>query len=141
MMIQVTTGALGTKKRTSRRGAWYLVYGGDCAFCRRCVARLASWDRAGRLRFVPFQDAPEVARLPFVPRASLEKAMHLISPDDATFAGAAALPPLLRLLPGGWLVRWIFAVPGVPWLASKVYHLVARNRHKLGCGSRTCDRG
>ena len=116
-----------------------LVYDGDCRFCRKWITMLQSWDSAGRLRFVPFQDAAEVARLPFVPRAALEKAMHLVSPDDAVFAGAAAMPPILRLLPGGLLVRWVFAVPGVPWMASKVYGVVARNRHRLGCGSSTCE--
>lgn len=136
-MIQVTTGALGSK-RHSRRGAWYFVYDGDCSFCRRWVALLESWDSAKRLRFVPFQDAAQVARLPFVPRSALEEAMHLVSPDDGIFAGAAAVPPMLRLLPGGWLARWIFSVPGVPWMASKVYGMVAKNRHKLGCGSSTC---
>ena len=127
-MIQVTTGTLGAKQRQSRRGAWYLVYDGDCAFCRRCVALLRSADRSKRLRFVPLQDAAEVARLPLVPRASLEKAMHLFSPDDAIFAGAAALPPILGLLRGGWLAGWIFLVPGVTWLAAKVYRIVAKNR-------------
>lgn len=138
-MILVTTGALGSKKRHSKRGAWYLVFDGDCAFCRKWVALLESWDRRKRLRFVPFQDAAEVARLPFVPRDALEKAMHLVSPDDAIFAGAAAMPPILALLPGGWLLKRVFSVPGVPWLASRVYRVVARNRHQLGCGSSTCQ--
>ena len=34
---------------------WTLIYDGDCAFCRRCVALLERWDRRGRVRAVPFQ--------------------------------------------------------------------------------------
>jgi predicted DCC family thiol-disulfide oxidoreductase YuxK len=140
-LIQVSAGTLGRQVKRSKRGAWYLVYDGDCRFCARSIALLASWDRAKRLKFVPFQDAAELARLPFIPREALEQAMQLVSPDDAVFAGAAALPPMLRLLPMGRAVSWIFAVPGVSLAASKLYRILARNRHKLGCGSTTCSLG
>ena len=120
---------------------WTLIYDGECTFCRRCVAALAAWDRRRRLRFVPFQDAGALAELPGIPRAALEQAMHLVSPDGARAAGAAAAPAILRLLPGGRVLTWLFAVPGVPHVAAQLYSAVARNRHRLGCGSRICSRG
>lgn len=120
---------------------WTLVYDGDCRFCRQCVAILDAWDRRGRLGFAPFQTEDALAALPPIPREALEQAMHLVGPDDAVLAGAAAAPAILRLLPGGRAVAWLFAVPGVPWLAARVYRAVARNRHRLGCGSSACTRG
>jgi predicted DCC family thiol-disulfide oxidoreductase YuxK len=120
---------------------WTLLYDGDCTFCRRCVAALAAWDRRRRLRFVPFQDAVVLAALPGIPRAALEQAMHLVSPDGTLAAGAAAAPAILRLLPGGRVLTRLFAVPGVPRVAAQLYTAVARNRHRLGCGSGTCSRG
>ncbi len=67
---------------------WTLIYDGDCAFCERCVALIERWNRLGRVRAVPFQG------------------------EDA-LVGAAAAPALLRVVPGGTLLAWVFAVPGV----------------------------
>ena len=130
--------------RASNAGAartWHLAYDGDCRFCRRCVALLGRWDTRRRLAFVPFQDAAALAFLPPVSRAALEQAMHLFAPDGRVFPGAAALPRLLRLLPAGMAFAWLFAVPGIPPLAAGLYRGIARNRHRLGCGSATCGLG
>jgi len=45
---------------------WTLIYDGDCAFCRRCVALLERWDRRGRVRAVPFQAEDALVGLPSV---------------------------------------------------------------------------
>jgi predicted DCC family thiol-disulfide oxidoreductase YuxK len=121
--------------------AWTLIYDGDCAFCGRCVALVRRWDARGRVRAVPFQDPDALSGLPAIPRAALESAMHLVSPTGEVSAGAAALPVILRLLPLGTPVASLFRIPGVPVLASRVYETVARNRHRLGCGSTVCRRG
>lgn len=120
---------------------WTLIYDGECRFCVRCVDLLRRWDRAGRVRVVPLQDRAALGQLPPIPMASLEAAMHLVGPDGSTLAGAAAAPAILRLLPGGALAAALFRVPGVPAVAEQVYVAVARNRHRLGCGSRRCLRG
>jgi predicted DCC family thiol-disulfide oxidoreductase YuxK len=120
---------------------WTLVYDGACAFCRWCVDLVARWDTRRRVRAVPFQDAGALAALPPIPRPALEAAMHLVSPAGEVRAGADAMPAILRLLPAGRAAAWLFHVPGVPWLARRVYAAVARNRHRLGCGSSACRRG
>ena len=87
-----------------RAHGWTLIYDGDCRFCRSCVRVLRRLDRNGRLNFVAFQDGNALKDLP-IERSALERAMHLVSPTGTTWAGAAALSPLLRLLPwGGVLV-------------------------------------
>ena len=118
-----------------------LVYDGDCAFCQRCVALLDAWDRAGRLAFVPLQDTDALAALPPLAREALEQAMHYVATDGRIFVGAEALPALLRLMPGGSPLALLFLIPGVPALAQAIYRRVARNRHRLGCGSATCSLG
>jgi len=120
---------------------WTLIYDGDCAFCRRCVALLAQWDRHGRVRAVPFQEEKALVGLPSIPLRALHQAMHLVAPDGAVLPGAAAVPEILRLLPGGTPLSWAFAAPGVPRVAAAIYRVVARNRHRLGCGSATCPNG
>ena len=141
MVIQARGIGGGARSASATRGAWYLIYDGECGFCARWVALLKAGDRKSRLRFVPFQDAAALVELPYIPLTALEQAMHLVAPSNAIFAGAAAVPPILRLLPGGWLVAWIFRLPGVPGLAARGYRVVARNRHRLGCGSKTCHLG
>ena len=113
---------------------WTLVYDGDCAFCLRCVALLRRWDRHGRLAFLPLQDERALALLPAAPRSAVEAAMHLVAPDGGARAGAAALPQILRLVPGGRPLATLFSLPGARWAADRLYRLVARNRHRLGCG-------
>ena len=54
--------------------------------------------------------------------------MHLVFPDRRVFAGADAVPEILRLLPGRRWMRWLFAIPGVRPVARRVYAWVARRR-------------
>jgi predicted DCC family thiol-disulfide oxidoreductase YuxK len=102
-----------------------LIYDASCEFCRRWVARLKRWDRRDRIRLLPLQDpgAPALARRP---REELERAAHLVRPDGAVFAGAAAGREVFAYLPGGWLPRALLAAPGVMPLAQRVYAFVAR---------------
>jgi predicted DCC family thiol-disulfide oxidoreductase YuxK len=118
-----------------------LIFDGDCGFCRRAVSFLKQWDKYGRLRFVPFQDRAALARLPEIPRRNLEEAMHLVTPNGEIFVGAAAVPVMMRVLRWGMPVALLFRIPGVPWLAAKIYRIIARNRHRLGCESSTCTLG
>lgn len=120
---------------------WTLIYDGDCSFCRSSVELLRRWDRRRELTFVPFQDHAALAPLPGIARAELEQAMHLVSPARAVFKGAAALPAILRLLPGGVPLALACRVPGAPGLLGRAYRAIARNRHRLGCGSKTCMLG
>jgi len=114
-----------------------LVYDGDCSFCRRSVDLLRRWDREHRITLVPFQDQARVAAFG-IPLPALAAAMHLVlpAPDGRVFAGADAVPELLRLLPGK---RWLaagFDIPGVRPLARRLYAWIARHRHCLVRGYR-----
>jgi predicted DCC family thiol-disulfide oxidoreductase YuxK len=120
---------------------WTLIYDGECAFCRWCVGLVARWDAHARVRPVAFQDRAALDGLPPIPQSALEAAMHLVSPSGEVRAGAAAMPAVLRLLPAVAPMALLFRVPGVPGLAAWTYAAVARNRHRLGCGSSVCRRG
>lgn len=107
-----------------------LIYDGECGFCRRSVDLVRRWDREHRLVLVPFQDEAQVARLG-IPLPALAAAMHLVRPDGRVFAGADAAPEILRLVPGGRLLAWLFRVPGVLPVARRVYGWIARQRSCL----------
>jgi predicted DCC family thiol-disulfide oxidoreductase YuxK len=110
-----------------RRGASgpVLIYDASCGFCRRWVARLKRWDRRDRVRLLPLQDADAPA-LAGRPRDQLQRAAHLVRPDGAVFAGAHAARELCAYLPGGWLPKALFAVPGVMPVAERAYAWIAR---------------
>lgn len=62
---------------------------------------------------------------------ALAAAMHLIVPGGRVYAGADAVPQLLRLFPGKRWLAPFFGVPGVLPLARRVYAWIAVRRHCL----------
>lgn len=107
-----------------------LIYDGECGICKQAVALLQRWDREHVLRFVPFQDGAAVAAFG-ITLPALAAAMHLILPDGRVFAGADAVPELLRLFPGKRWMAPLFRIPGVLPVARRVYAGVAARRHCL----------
>ena len=107
-----------------------LIYDGECGVCQQAVALLKRWDREQVLRFVPFQDQRRVAGFG-IALPALAAAMHLILPDGRVYAGADAVPELLRLFPGK---RWLapaFKLPGVLPVARRMYAWIAMRRRCL----------
>lgn len=107
-----------------------LIYDGECGLCREAATMLQSWDRERRIVLVPFQDEAGTRRFG-IALPALAAAMHLVLPDGRVFAGADAVPELLRYLPGKRWMRWLFAVPGLRPVARRVYRYVAERRHCL----------
>lgn len=114
-----------------------LIYDGECDICQQAVARLRRWDREHALRFVPFQDGAAVTAFG-IELPALAAAMHLILPDGRVFAGADAVPELLRLFPGKRWFAPLFWIPGVLPIARRIYAWIAARRHCLvrGMGGR-----
>ena len=104
-----------------------LVYDGDCGMCTSAAARVRRWDRAHRIDVIPFQDQARLARFG-VATPAYAASMHLLLPDGRVFAGADAVPPLVRLLPGKRWLGWPWLVPGVPYLARRAYARIAARR-------------
>ncbi len=103
-----------------------LVYDGDCAFCRRWIAR---WRRltGDRVDYEPYQRAAE--RFPEVPRERFAESVHLRAPDGRWSRGAAAALGALEGVPVAGLLPWAYRrVPGLAALAEACYRGVARNR-------------
>jgi predicted DCC family thiol-disulfide oxidoreductase YuxK len=115
-----------------------LLYDGDCTFCRRWVRRLRRADREGRIVLLPAAEQARVPGLPPFDPAALQRAMHLILPDGTVLTGARAAPAILRLLPRGKAIAWLLAMPGVRWVADRIYGWIAARRHRFGCGPGRC---
>ncbi|MET0558811.1 MAG: DCC1-like thiol-disulfide oxidoreductase family protein [Solirubrobacterales bacterium] len=82
-------------------GDWTVLYDAECGLCRVLLTPLLHWDRHGRLRPLPLQtEAADALLAPLTPSQRMAS-WHLLSPYGQRWSAGAALPPLLRLLPGG----------------------------------------
>ena len=105
-----------------------LVYDGECAFCRRWVARL-SRATGERVEYAALQT--DARRFPDVPRAEFERAVQLIEESGAMWAGAAAALKTLSRAPGlGWIFA-IYRIPGAAAVLEWIYGEVSRRRRGL----------
>jgi predicted DCC family thiol-disulfide oxidoreductase YuxK len=117
------------------RCRYTVIYDGDCKVCSRTVQLLARWDRGRELEIVPSQAPGVKARYPWIPeRAYVESLQVVRTVDGRTWQAAAALEELLKVLPKGRLISWVFKIPFARPLADRFYRWFARNRYRLGCG-------
>jgi predicted DCC family thiol-disulfide oxidoreductase YuxK len=112
-----------------------VLYDEGCAFC----TALARW-LAGRpgLRTAPIGSPEGALLLRDLTPAERYDAVHVVDERGRRRTGGAALPPVLRRLPGGRLpAALLAALPGPTELA---YRLVARNRSAVSRVARLLTR-
>ena len=143
MSVPVVRFAVAGEDSYGRAGApicdagcsYTVVYDGHCRVCGRMVNVLTSWDRGRELEIIPSQAPSVPARFPWIPPRAYAESMQVIRASDGkTWQGAAALEELLKVLPRGRLVSWMFRIPFARPVAEKFYRLFARNRYRIGCG-------
>jgi len=105
-----------------------VLYDSDCPFCV-FQGKLMTWlDWIGTLRLLPIKDPEAMALAPNVRREDLQEAMHVVTPDGRLFRGARAIRFISFRLPAAIPLGVILWIPGVIFIAEKVYALVSRNR-------------
>jgi predicted DCC family thiol-disulfide oxidoreductase YuxK len=113
------------------RAKQFVLYDSECPLCTFQMKLLTWLDWGSRLELIPISDPRAAALAPNVTRDELLEAIHCVSTDGRIYRGARALRfvglrmPLLVPLA---LFLWI---PGVIWVAEKVYMWISRNRHLL----------
>src|SRR4051812_24009086 len=112
-----------------------VVYDGTCKICTRLCHALRKWDRCGDIEVVASQAPGVMARFPWIPARAYAEALQMVGPVGETWQGAAAIEQLLRVLPKGRLIGWIFSIPYLRRLANRFYKWFARNRYHMGCGA------
>lgn len=112
-----------------------LLYDGDCAFCTRCAGLL---ERIGPdAEIVPWQFAA-LTELGVTEQQGSE-AVQWVGVDGAVRSGHEAIAAVLAR--AGWFWRALgraLVLPGVSWIAARVYRLVAANRYRLPGGTPAC---
>lgn len=118
---------------------YVVIYDGTCGVCSRLAGALARWDDGRRLEIVPSQSPDIAARFPWIPPSAFAESLQLVGPADKRWEGAAAVEELLKLLPRGVWIAWMFKIPQARPLANRFYRWFARNRYQMGCGAH-CQR-
>jgi len=106
-----------------------ILYDADCGFCRWSADMILAWDVHRRLRPVALQD-PEADRLlAGMDRAHRMASWHLVTPNGRFFSAGAAVPELMRLLPGGLPLAFLAGLAPGPTEAT--YRFVSNHRDRL----------
>lgn len=107
-----------------------VLFDGACALCRSSADAVRRFDRRGRIELLDLHDPEAPRRFPQVDR---EKAMVWMQAVDArgrVFSGVDAWARIGLLLPRWKWAAWVLLVPGVRFVAGKVYAWIARNRYR-----------
>jgi len=116
---------------------YWLVYDGQCAFCRASVRLLRALDWFRRIRAVDLHtQAEEVAqRAPYLTHNQMMAAMQLITPAGKVYPGFFGFRQAAWLLPLAWALLPLLYLPGMSKLGPAIYAQIARRRYGLSrCG-------
>ncbi len=112
-----------------------LVYDGDCAFCTSCARAL---ERIGPDAEIVAWQLTDLAELGITEAQAIE-AVQWVRVDGTVRSGHEAVAAVLSTAGWGWrAIGRVVLMPGISWLAAKVYRLVADNRRRLPGGTPAC---
>jgi len=107
----------------------WILWDGDCGFCRRAIAWMMRHDRQGRFQAVQYQQAPTPPMTPAL-HAACEHAVHVVMPDGRILRAGRATLHILSTVGYGWIARPLMLPPFI-WLVELLYRIVASNRSFL----------
>ena len=118
-----------------------VLYDGTCNLCRASVARVRRMDSHSRIELLDLHDASRAARFPQVNVDEAMRLMQAVDPRGRVYSGADAWARIALTLPGWKLIAWLLLVPGIHFIAQRVYAWIARNRYRWNreaCEDGTC---
>lgn len=119
----------------SHRERPVLLYDGDCEFCRRC-ARVLERIRPNA-EIVAWQST-DVAKLGITEEQATD-AVQWVQIDGTVRSGHEAIAATLNTAGRiGKIIGHMILLPGISWMAAKVYRLVADNRNRLLGSTPSC---
>jgi len=107
-----------------------VLFDGSCSLCRASVARARRFDRNHKIEFFDLHDPQAAERFPQVNREEAMRLMQIVDSNGKVYGGVDAWARIGMLLPGWNLAAWLLFVPGIRWLAAKIYAWIARNRYR-----------
>ncbi|MBI1812386.1 DUF393 domain-containing protein [Candidatus Peregrinibacteria bacterium] len=131
LLTQTDIDALRARCSRYQRGPITVFFDGACGLCRRSIFSIALLDSLHRVQTVDFRN--ETLRKEFAPDlspASLDRSLHLRTPDGRIFTGFDAFRFLSRHLPALWIVAPFLSIPGIPTIGRMVYAGIAERRKR-----------
>lgn len=115
-----------------------VLFDGGCGLCRWSAEKLRRWDGAGELGFATLDSPAADETLAGMDRETRFGSWHLVGADGRVWSAGAAIPEILRLLPGGAPLAMLASLS--PALTERAYRAVSHHRHRLGrlLGQQAC---
>lgn len=121
--------------RLRQRKRPVLVYDGDCAFCTKCAHAV---ERIGPDAEIVAWQLTNLAELGITKEQAAD-ALQWVEVDGTVRSGHEAIASVLSSAGRIWkIIGRAILLPGISWMAAKVYRLVAENRHRLPGSTPTC---
>lgn len=118
-----------------------VLYDGACGLCRASVARVRRMDSRGRVELLDLHASEVPVRFPQIEREEAMRLMQAVDSSGRVYSGVDGWARIGLTLPGWKLVAWILLIPGIHFLAQRLYAWVARNRYRWNrdlCEDGTC---
>ncbi len=118
---------------------YILFYDSDCGFCHYTVRLIKRLDVFSRFTFA---DSSYNGKTPLDYKDLSTQSAILYNPDkDKFWIKHQAFGKILLLIPFGFVVGWIFFIPGVSKIFEIMYNFIAENRSKISAffGQPACD--
>jgi len=108
-----------------------VLYDNECSFCTFQMKLLSWMDWGNRFALIPAAD-PRVATLaPSLSAAQLNEAIHCVTPSGEIHRGARAIRFISLRLPLLFPLCVLLWLPGVIYIAERVYAWISRNRQTI----------
>ena len=114
-------------------------YDGGCPLCRREIAHYQRIDRDGHIRWVDIDAQPDVLSGYGLNRDQAMQRMHVRESDGSMVSGARAFIALWQRMPRYRLLARLVSLPGILWIAERLYDVFARWRWRDRCDD-ACDK-
>ena len=119
----------------SPRARPVLLYDGDCSFCTTCARVLLRIRPDAEILAWQLTDLAALG----INEEQATAAVQLVQTDCTVRSGHEAIAATLSTAGRIYgIVGRMLLLPGISWIAAKVYGLVARNRHRLPGGTPAC---
>lgn len=96
-------------------------------------------DRGGRIELLDLHDPSVPSHFPQVDREEALRLMQAVDPEGRVYSGVDAWARAGLSLPGWKLIVWLLLIPGIHFVADRIYAWVARNRYRWN--RELCDEG
>jgi predicted DCC family thiol-disulfide oxidoreductase YuxK len=113
------------------RSRHLVLYDNECPLCTFQMKTLTWLDWFHRLQLAPIAHPIASEAAPHLTRDDLMEAIHCVTPEGRVYRGARCIRFVGMRMPLLIPVALFLWLPGVIWVAERVYMWVSRNRHLL----------